>query len=199
MGPKASTPGASLVLKESERAGTTVKYRLIAGGLPKEGVYSIVTWPVTQKGPSQALSGVTLDASGLAVCAGRAGTCGTADKPNDPIDITFQPIPGEPVRLGLVSADNATRVFAKVIPVPLRGEDRGCRVEATLLTPGAELVLIEGLGFPPTRDLTLESNSEGERHEGKGKTDGDGRYVSAVLPYKQGLAAGLSGVILRRL
>ena len=196
-GPRASTPGASLVIQESERAGTTIKYRLIADGLPKEGVYSILSWPVTQKGPSQALGGVTLDGSGLAVCAGKPGTCGTPDKPNDPIDTVFQPIPGEPVRLGLVSADDATRVFVKLVPIPLRGEDQGCRIEATLLTPGAELVLIEGSGLPPNSELTFESISEGERHGGKGKADGDGRYVSAVLPHKQGIAAGILKVNLK--
>lgn len=196
-GSKASTPNASLVIKESERSGQVIKLRLIAEGLPKDGVYSLVTWPVTQKGLSVALRGVTLDASGLAICAGTLGTCGSADKPNDPIDLVTQPIPGEPVRMGLVSADGAVKVFAKLVPNPLRGEDRGCSVEATLLTPGAELVSIVGSGFPPVIDLTMDTESEGERHGGKGQTDANGRYVSAILPYKQGVAGGIAKVTLK--
>ena len=186
-GPKASTPGASLVIKESVRAGQVISLRLYANGVPKDKVYSLVAWPVTQKGPSEQLGGVMLDASGLAICAGAPGTCGSANKPDDPIDIKVQPVPGEPVRLGLVSADG-TKVFAKVVPNPLRAEDRGCSVDATLLTPGAELVLIEGAGFPPNSDLTMESVSEGERHGGPGKVDTEGRYVSAILPSVKGVA-----------
>lgn len=138
-----------------------------------------------------------MDASGLAICAGTPGTCGSADKPNDPIDLILQPNAGEPVRLGLVSADGATKVFAKVVPIPLRGEDKACSVEATLLTPGAELVLIAGSGFQSNGDLTMESVSEGERHSSKGKADANGRYVSAILPYKQGVGSGIAKVNLK--
>ena len=195
-GLKASTPNASLVLRESMRSGQVIKFTLTVAGVPKGNVYTLVSWPVTQKGPSEILRGVTLDASGLAICAGTPGTC-SANKPNDPIDVNLRPIPGEPVRLGLVSADGATKVFATVVPIPLRGEDRGCSVEATLLTPGAELVLIEGLGFTPNNDITMDSESEGERHTANGKADPDGRYTIAILPYKQGIARGTTKVQLK--
>src|SRR5271157_625629 len=66
-GPKASTPNASLVIKESARSGPVISLRLVAAGVPKDSVYSLLTWPVTQRGPSEVLKGVTLDASGLAI------------------------------------------------------------------------------------------------------------------------------------
>src|SRR5258708_5870297 len=113
-GPKASTPNTSLAIKEASRSGPVIKFRLYAEGVPKDGIYSIMGWPVTQKAPSAALKGVTLDASGLAICAGTPTTCG-GDKPDDPIDLVFQPVPGEPVRLGIVSADGAIKVFAKMV------------------------------------------------------------------------------------
>ena len=196
-GPQASTPNTSLIIMESTRSGPVIKFRLIAGGLPKDGVYALLSWPVTQKGPTEVLSGVTLNAAGLAICAGAANTCGSADKPNDPIDVTVRPIPGEPLRLGLVSTDGATRVLAKVVPLPLHGEDRGCSIDGTLLTPGAELILIEGSAFPPNSEITMDSDSAGERHSEKGKVDADGRYVTALLPYKQGVAGGVVKVNLK--
>jgi len=195
-GPKASSPNTRLTIKESARVGQLIKFRLYAEGLSKDGIYTIVIWPVTQKGPSKNLAGVTLDESGLAVCAGKPGTCG-GDKPNDPIDLTVQPVPGEPLRLGLVSEDGATKVFAKVVPIPLRGEDRGCAVEGVLLTPGTELVLIEGSGFPANAELQMDSDSEGERHGEKKKADADGRYASAMLPYKKGVTRGTLRVTLK--
>jgi hypothetical protein len=194
---KASTPGTSLVIKESTRSGQIIKFRLIAGGVPKRGIYSLLAWPVTQKGPSEVLKGVKLDASGLAICAGTPGACGSVDKPDDPIDISVRPVPGEPVRFGLISEDGATKVFAKAVPVPLSGEDNGCRVEATLITPAAELVLIIGSGFASNSEVIMDSNSEGERHSAKGKTDADGRYISAIMPHKSGLARGVAKVSLK--
>ncbi len=140
---------------------------------------------------------MTLNASGLAICAGVPGTCGSDDKPNDPIDLGLQPAPGEPVRLGLISADGAIKVFAKVVPVPLRGEDRGCSVEGVLLTPGAEVVLVEGSGLPADSELKIDSNSEGERHSENGKADKDGHYTSVMLPYKQGVLRGTLEVSLK--
>ena len=189
-GPKASTPGAVLTIMESARSGPVIKFRLFASGVPHDGVYTLVSWPVTQKVPGEVLTGVTLRSTGLAVCAGAPGTCGGADNPDDPIDIPLQPVPGEPVRLGLVSADGASRVFATLVPLPLRGEDRGCMVEATLLTPRGELVLVEAAGLPANTTVTLDSDSAGERHSGKEKADADGRLASALLPFKKGETGG---------
>lgn len=189
-GPNASTPKVSLTIKELARAEQSIKFRLNVSGAPKGKTYSLVAWPVTQKGPSEVMKGVTLNASGLAICAGTPGTCGSSDKPNDPISVNLQPAAGEPVRLGLVSTDSTVKAFAKIVPIPLHGEDRACRVEGILLTPGAELVLIKGKGFVANTDLTLSTDSEGERHDQKGKAGTDGSYSSAILPYKQGVQRG---------
>ena len=78
-----------------------------------------------------------------------------------------------------------------------KGEDKGCSVKATLLTPGSELVEIEGAGFAAKADISMDSDSEGERHSGKGKTDASGAYTSAILPYKQGVARGTAKVSLK--
>jgi len=195
-GPAANTPNTLLTLKEASREGPVIRIRMYATGLPKEGIYTLVQWPVTQREPSAALGGVSFDEAGLAVCAGTPGTCG-GDKPNDPIDVVLRPVPGEPSRLALVSADQSIKLYAKIVPIPLRGEDKGCSVEAVLLMPGSELVLIEGVGFPPNSDIVLDSESEGERHGGKAKTDANGRYVSGILPYKQGVARGTTKVDLK--
>jgi len=163
-GPAASTPNTSLSLKEASREGAIIRIRMYASGLPKQGTYTLVSWPVTQRGPAESLRGVTFDESGLAVCAGTPGTCGSADKPNDPIDLALRPVPGEPARFGLVSIDGSIKVFAKIVPLPMKGEDKGCKVEVVLLTPGTELVEIEGSGFPANADIAMDSDSEGERH-----------------------------------
>lgn len=101
------------------------------------------------------------------------------------------------MRLGIISTDSSIKAFAKIVPLPLQGVDKGCRVSATLLTPGAELLFVEGTGFAPNIQLTMSTDSEGEKHEFKGNDDGIGRFISALLPYKQGLSQGAVKIVLR--
>ncbi len=189
-GPQASSPNVSLAIVEDSRTGADFRYSLRATGVPSGAVFTLISWAVTQREPAEALHGVTFDDKGVAVCAGRAGTCGDPAVPNDPIHLPFRAVPGEPVRLGIVSSDHSIKAFAKVVPLPLQGEDKGCRVSATLLTPGAELLFVEGTGFAPNTEVTMSGNSEGEKHDSKEKVDAQGRFTSALLPYKQGLSHG---------
>jgi len=196
-GVRASSPSTTLAIVEQSHTGSEFRYRLQATGVPADVVFTLIAWPVTQRQPSEVLRGVTFNETGLAVCAGRPGTCGDPAKPNDPIDLPFRAVPGEPVRLGVVSQDGALKAFAKIVPLPLQGDDKSCQVSATLLTPGAELVFIEGTGFAPNTELTMASDSEGEKHDAKGKVDAQGRYVSALMPYKLGLSRGTLNVRLK--
>lgn len=195
-GPRASTPNVSLTIVEESRTGADFRYALRATGIRSGTVFTLMSWPVTQRGPAEVLQGVTFDDKGMAICAGRAGTCGNPAFPNDPIHIPFRAVPGEPVRLAIVSSDGLIKAFAKIVPLPLQGENKGCRVSATLLTPGAELLFIEGTGFTPNAELTMSTESEGEKHDLKGKDDAQGRFISALLPFKQGLTRGTVKILL---
>jgi hypothetical protein len=191
-GPGENSPGANLSLKELSRERGKVVYAMYSTGLPRDRVYDSVEWPVTLDAPRVNLPGVTFDSSGRAVCAGRPGTCGTPTTPDDPIDLTFFPVKGEPYRLAVVDHDDPSiRAFIKVVPTPLAQEDGGCRVEAVLLMPHAEILLIEASGYPPRAELSFESNSEGEIHNATPSADEAGRYTAAVMPAKAGLTRGV--------
>ena len=86
-----NSPGVELSLKEISRwrivDRTLVKYELYAKGLPKNLTYTLVEIKISGK-VVQSLDGVTLDADGKAICAGRAGTC-SGKSPNSPIDLVF--------------------------------------------------------------------------------------------------------------
>ena len=197
-GPAANSPGASLSLVELSRSGPIIKYRLYAKGLPREKTYALLSWPVTQAAPSENLQGVTLDESGQAICAGKPGTCGSAEKPDDPIDLATSPVKGEPFRIGLVSTeDKSLRAFAKIVPLPNQGADKGCVIDAVLLMPAGEIVEIEGAGFQPGETLQMESHSGKERHGGKGKAEPDGTVAITLLPYVKGGQRGTTHVQLK--
>src|SRR3569833_966606 len=196
-GARASSPNTTLAIVEQSHTGTEFRYRLQETGIPARSVLTLLAWPVTQRGPAEVLRGVTFNDKGLAVCAGRPGTCGDATKPDDPIEIPFRPVPGEPVRLAVVSQDGQIKAYARTVPVPLQGEDKCCRVSATLLTPAAELVFVKNTNQTPNNNHTMDTESEGEKHSSKGKVDAEGRYFSILLPYRQGLSRGTAEVRLK--
>jgi len=193
-----NSPNASISLEEVMRSGGIVKYRLHASGLPHDNRYSLLSWPVTQKGPSEALTGVTLAESGLAICAGLPETCGTPDKPNDPIELTLSPAKSEPLRVALVSTgEQKSRAFLKIVPIPNEANDKACRIESVLLTPGGELVAIQANGFQPNAELTVDTDSGDERQGGKGKAEADGTYFAVVMPYKKGAQRGTTNLRIK--
>ncbi|HEX5423993.1 MAG TPA: hypothetical protein VFW94_10615, partial [Candidatus Acidoferrales bacterium] len=134
-GPKLNSPGVGISLKEMGRQktdkGTAVRYRIFATGFPPDGTYSLNTLDLNLNA-STALEGITLDKSGLAICAGRPGTC-SSGAPDDPIDLEILAARGEPKRFGFVSQDGTTKAFISVIPFPIVGTDHGCSAEAILL------------------------------------------------------------------
>jgi hypothetical protein len=81
--------------------------------------------------------------------------------------------------------------------VPNEGRDKGCRVQAVVLGPKAEIVIVEGGGFAPGAKLTMESNSSGERVTGNVTADASGAYSTALLPFVKGKTGGTTQVRLR--
>jgi hypothetical protein len=198
-GPKTNSTGAMLTLMEAARATVqghaTVSYQMVTSGLPKEKTYSLVMWQIGGQ-PQGVMGGVTVDASGTAICSGKAGTC-RGDKPDDPIDLAMQAGLGEVKRVALMATDKSAQAFASVVPFPNRATDAGCTLEETLVTPKAEAVMLSATGFKPGVALDIEMNSEGEIQHFSGKTDANGAYEWVVLPFKKGLTKGRAQVSVR--
>lgn len=195
-GERSNSPNTTLTIKEASRSADGSQFHLYTTGVPKGTVFSLIAWPITQRGPSEIMEGITVDGDGLAICPG-LDTCGAPGKPSGPLEIPWSPLPGEPLRLGLLSTNGALKLYAKLVAAPLGGQDQGCRVEATLLTPGAELITIEGSGFAAGSEIIMDSGTEKEPRAVKGNADSSGRYLSAILPYKQGSPSGTLNVTLK--
>jgi hypothetical protein len=194
-GPQMNSPGVSITLKETERSLPEVKYEIHAVGFPRERRYTILSWPANRPGPQEMLTGVTLNAAGVAICAGTPGTC-TGNGPNDPIDIVLRPVKGEPARIALVSEGDEDHLKALVnfAPIPNRTTDKGCTLESIMLLPDSAFVAIQGTGFKPNADLTFLGESEGEHHDGHGTADADGKYFVALAPNVKGKEKGTTRV-----
>jgi hypothetical protein len=198
-GPKMNTPGAAITLKETHRertqSGTAVYYRLFGSGLENDAVYTLFSTSLGLA-TAPALEGVTFDPSGLAVCAGKPGTC-TSDRPNDPIDLAVFAAKGEPKRFAAISEDKESKAFTFVVPFPILGKDRGCTIEAILLTAKAEAVLIRGSSFAAGIEVHFTGVSEGETQQSDSKADGEGNLYVVALAYVKGKSRGKAKVTLQ--
>jgi len=192
-GPKMNTPGASITLKETSRRSTgkqtVVFYRIIASGMPKDKLYSLVLTSFDLQ-PKPIMEGITLDGSGQAVCSGHLGGCAEPGEENDPVDLGLVAARAEPKRFTLVSEDGQVKAFTYVIPFPVTGVDRGCSIEAILLLQHAEAVLIQGSGFAANAAVRMKAMSETEQQENDLKADSSGGIFTVLLPYVKGKTDG---------
>lgn len=192
---KSNSPGVSIKVSEVGKSQDHhIYYQLSASGFPTNLKYTIATWPANKIKPEAGMTGVTLDASGVAVCAGTPGTC-KGDGPNSPIHMQFSPVKSEPIRLSLVSdGENHLRAFISLVPIPNRVTDKKCSLEEVMLAPLSSLVALQGVGYDANADIQFSSESEGEHHDGQLRSDSDGNFYFAMGLGVKGKEKGVTKV-----
>jgi hypothetical protein len=157
-------------------------------GAPAGTVFKQQVVPVGDDKPATEMEGITLGTDGILMCAGRAPIeCGDASNPDDPIEFTSSSIKGEPNRLLFVSA--AGTISMVVVPNPISAKDRGCTLSAVRLTPGFELALITGTGYPPNTDIHF-IKSPGPSGDQVIHSDQRGVFRLSIIPYGPGKSGG---------
>jgi hypothetical protein len=192
---KLSTPGVTAKLREKDRPtqdhGLKVsRYNIVVDGAPKDQTYDLISWPITSAKPVYSLKGVSLSANGVVVCAGKTSDQCVGEKENDPVDLTFPTLPGEVVRLALVSADLKTKIFVAIVPDPITGKSGACSIEVIRLMPQFALAFIRTKGYAANENLTFYTKSYDEAHEQAVKADGEGNAVWGMLPAVKGKQRG---------
>ena len=190
---KLTSEGVSIRAKEVERREGFVKYYLLVSGLPTDGLYSVMSWPVVQQKPATIMQGVSIGKDGMLICAGRTPEqCGDPSAKDDPIDFAFSPAKGEPYRLAVVSGEHRAAIV--IVPDPITGKDRDCSLSVERLLPHFELAYFKGSGFPPNEDVRFEGESYGEKHPITTKADSDGNLQFAIMPGVSGHQKGTTTV-----
>lgn len=139
-GPKASSPGVTLAMKEMSRervaSGTMITYRLSANGFAPGTRLTLLRWPLNQN-VTAVMNGIVIDASGTAVCgpppalsapgtgagAPSDAASGTASNAAPPATPTVPPCtktmqPNAPIEI------TATAAKGEALRVGLLSEDR---------------------------------------------------------------------------
>lgn len=199
--------------------GTTqIDYQITASGFTPGEKLSLIRWPLDGSAKS-VMSGIALDAKGVAICAApssaasaaqpvspaaanssapaagasqppAAPSCTTTMQPNQPVQIQTTAAPGEAIRIALLGAGRNRGAATSVVPFPIANQDKGCKLQVILGVKNADLVLVEGTGFPANTALKLETVTAGQPRAINTKTDADGRLVVAVLPAQKGQDSG---------
>ena len=190
--PAANSGGLSVTLVETARNGDEFVYGLRATGTRPGALYQLYQWPVTKSGPVLSLDGVTFDETGLGICTGQPHHCGNAQQGTQALAIRMSPVMGEPMRIALADPKKGGRAYFQVTPIPIVAADKGCQLEATLISPHGAILYVHGSGFPANKKLIITSNSEGESLNRPAVATPSGEYRTMVLP---GVVGKTSGVV----
>lgn len=171
--------------------GDTVvaQFHIAVQGPPPGTLFEKQVIPVGDDKPTTTLEGISIGKDGILECAGKLPTqCGDPSKPDDPIEFTAQSIKGEPLRF--LFASSAGTIGIVVVPYPAAARDHGCALSAVRLTPGFELALITGSGFPPNTDVHYTTSPDGAGEQTV-RPDGRGVFRFALIPHvKPGQTSG---------
>ncbi len=212
-GPKISSPGVTLTMKEMSRqktaSGTSITYHLSATGFAPGTRLILLRWPLNQN-VGAVMNGLAIDASGTIVCgppqvasgepgAPQSGTaaaaanipgCTKTMQPNAPLEITTTAAKGESVRVGVLTDDRKSGGATSTVPFPIVGENNGCKLQVVLGSKDAELVLIQGDGFKPDETFSAGTETFGQKTSLAAKPDAQGHFVAAMTPFVQGHDSG---------
>jgi len=178
-----NSPGAELQAVEVFHASKIWKYELRAKGLPVDLTYEVLMLPTMAGSPSELTStgDVQIDKSDGRVM----------DGPGDArLLIVPDPAPGEPYRFALVSKNGKHKAFVTVLPNPIQGTDKGCKVSVVRLMPHFELAFVQFTGFLPQAEINVHGNSAGEVHDFKLTANAEGYLDTGILPFKLGKTKG---------
>lgn len=189
-GERFNTKGAELLLKEigrdrSANGPTVISYNVFASGLPRDVRYTLWTRLVGSKPQSAANAILNGDGKVVSQLADPGRNI-----PEDPINLKVSAGRGEPKQFGLISSDGKFRAFAQVIPFPIETSDGRCHLSAMMTGQNYVGILIGVTGLQPGEDLLIDTRSDPEGGQSKGKATDRGTYDSALLPFVKGKRSG---------
>jgi hypothetical protein len=184
-----NSAGAKLVLKETGRTRlngrTVVTYSMFASGFPLDSQYTL--WSRLVGSDPQTAADALLNPEGKLVSQLADAEHHTAE---DPINLKVLAGRGEPKQFALISSDGKFRAFAQVIPFPIEASEGPCHLSAVMTGPNYIGVLIGLTGFRPGEDLLIDTRSDHEGGQSKGKATDRGTYDSALFPFVKGKRSG---------
>jgi hypothetical protein len=185
-----NSPGATLSYKETARSllngKTVVTYNLFASGLPTDGQYVLST--VIIGATPIKVGEVRLTEEGKIVNA-------TADPAHnivagEPFVINLLAPKGQPFQFAVVSTDERSRAFTRIIPFPIEADTGPCHLSVEEIIPAYAGILIHLSGLQSNETVVLKCNCGKKGYETKGTADEKGIFKAAVETGVKGKQSG---------
>jgi hypothetical protein len=181
----------SKIGESNQDEGHFANYRAYVPGAPKDQTYLRAIWKIGTD-PQFMPGEIYLNSQGLLMS--KKPRLDEEYKaivdPDDEVEFSFQVARGEPVRVLLTTPDGKTVIPGTIVPFPIQGRDKQCKLEARLALPEAAAVLIDADGLAPNSDIPFQTLSEGQAHSGTLHTNAHGHAARIELPYVTGKDAG---------
>lgn len=155
---------------------------------------SAETAPGSSGGGQPAAPGVAANAAPAPGSAPPPPSCLSTMHPNQPVTIQATAAPGEPIRIALISADRTNGAATQAIPFPIANTDKSCSLQILLGVKDADMVVVEGAGFPPSSTVKIETITGAQDRNLNAKTDPGGKMAMVVLPAVAGQTTGTTTV-----
>ena len=175
-----------------------VRYKALALGLAPGSRLTAWAFPVGVPRGVCLQSGFVVDSTGRVACAGAtpaADTCAACTLPLDQIVLTATAyMRAEPYRVGLVSADGATRAYAEAFPFPLSTTRDSLALHLELARPDGLQFAAVGEGFPPGKEIGVTIRSEDRSTGYKMTVPTNGGFRIVVYPQVAGKQSGFASI-----
>lgn len=189
--------------KQDGKAFTS--YYLYAPGVQQNIPYTLVLWQIgwdAQQPPMQsAQSGIYVTARGVVMCRKPTEKENNSDAPDidsaGRVNIISAGSLGEPVRYALYDEKAGMVAMGRLVVNPIQSDDHGCRLQAILAVAGAQVVLVEGTGFPPKSPVQLSTDTAGKPQSASFNTDDHGRLETAVVLVRKGETQGAGTITMQ--
>lgn len=139
--------------------------------------------------PAPSLSAAPVPQTASAPVA-EAPSCADTMKLNQPVEIQTSAAPGEPIRVALIGEDRSNGAATQTVPFPIANTDKSCSLQVLLGLKNADMVILEGQGFPPNSSLKIETSTNNQRRTLTAQTDAGGHMAMVILPAVPGQTTG---------
>lgn len=131
-------------------------YDFYLKGAPADQTYTLFQWPLSKPAPERVMPAYVSNNGRLCM---NAIECHDTSGPS--VLLALFAAPGLPHRIGIASEDKKFKGVALVVPNPIVGEDKGCKVEVIRVREDFSLAILKGKGFQPDSEIQYSSNSAG--------------------------------------
>ncbi len=185
-GPARSTPGTSLEMIESGRKSTPegiqITYTFRVKGFKASDNLRLIQWPLDEN-LKVLNTGLSVDGQGQLICpAITQGDCLSSMQPGDPARLVTTAARGEALRIALFDDTSKQHAETTALPFPLLYNGKICQLEVILGVKNAALVLLEGVGFPPSKAIKIDATTYGEDRPVTSTTSAEGQLLAAFMP-----------------